>query len=206
MKIKLVTLLSILVITIVGLFMKQCSSYNKLQDQYRISIANNKAYQSQLDTATNKSNVFQFKVNQLSYLNDSIISKLKSVQQELKIKDKNLQELQYIASKASRVDTITFNKRDTLFKDKYLNIDTVIGDKWYNLKVGLSYPSTIIVSPTFNSERYVISSYKKDYVNTPSKWWFKRIFQKKQKLIVVDIVEKNPYIVTQQKRFIQIIK
>ena len=206
MKIKLVTLLSILVITIVGLFMKQCSSYNKLQDQYRISIANNKAYQSQLDTATNKSNVFQFKVNQLSYLNDSIISKLKSVQQELKIKDKNLQELQYIASKASRVDTITFNKRDTLFKDKYLNIDTVIGDKWYNLKVGLSYPSTIVVSPTFNSERYVISSYKKDYVNTPSKWWFKRIFQKKQKLIVVDIVEKNPYIVTQQKRFIQIIK
>lgn len=206
MKIKLVTLLSILVITIVGLFMKQCSSYNKLQDQYKISTANNKAYQSQLDTATNKSNAFQFKVNQLSYLNDSIISKLKSVQQELKIKDKNLQELQYIASKASRVDTITFNKRDTLFKDKYLNIDTVIGDKWYNLKVGLSYPSTIVVSPTFNSERYVISSYKKDYINIPSKWWFKRIFQKKQKLIVVDIVEKNPYIVTQQKRFIQIIK
>ena len=206
MKIKLITALSILVITIIGLFMKQCSSYNKLQEQYKVSIANNKAYQSQLDTATNKSNVFQFKVDQLNYLNDSIISKLKSVQQELKIKDKNLQELQYIASKASRADTITFNKRDTLFKDKYLSIDTVIGDKWYNLKVGLSYPSTIIVSPTFNSERYVVSSYKKDYVNTPSKCWFKRIFQKRQKIIVVDIVEKNPYIVTQQKRFIQIIK
>lgn len=206
MKLKLISILSLLIIVVSGLFIKQCSSYNKLQQQYSLSQANNKAYQSQLDTATNKSNVFQFKVNQLSYLNDSIISKLKSVQQELKIKDKNLQELQYIASKASRVDTITFNKRDTLFKDKYLNIDTVIGDKWYNLKVGLSYPSTIVVSPTFNSERYVISSYKKDYVNTPSKWWFKRIFQKKQKLIVVDIVEKNPYIVTQQKRFIQIIK
>ena len=206
MKLKLISILSILIIVVSGLFVKQCSSYNKLQEQYSISQANNKAYQSQLDTAANKSNVFQFKVNQLSYLNDSIISKLKSVQQELKIKDRNIQELQYIASKASRVDTITFNKRDTLFKDKYLNIDTVIGDKWYNLKVGLSYPSTIVVSPTFNSERYVISSYKKDYVNTPSKWWFKRIFQKKQKLIVVDIVEKNPYIVTQQKRFIQIIK
>ena len=206
MKLKIISILSLLIIVVSGLFIKQCSSYNKLQEQYSLSQANNKAYQSQLDTATNKSNVFQFKVNQLSYLNDSIISKLKSVQQELKIKDKNLQELQYIVSKASRVDTITFNKRDTLFKDKYLNIDTVIGDKWYNLKVSLSYPSTIVVSPTFNSERYVILSYKKDYINTPSKWWFKRIFQKKQKLIVVDIVEKNPYIVTQQKRFIQIIK
>ena len=39
---------------------------------------------------TNKSRVFQFKANQLEYLNDSVVDKLKKVQTELKIKDKNL--------------------------------------------------------------------------------------------------------------------
>ena len=205
MKIKLISILSILVFVVSGLFIKQCSSYNKLQQQYSLSQANNKAYQNQLDTAKNKSNAFQFKANQLQYLNDSIVDKLKKVQTELKIKDKNLQEMYYMSSKATKTDTVTL-KGDTIFKDKSVKVDTLLGDSWYNIRIKLQYPATIITIPTFKSEKYVIASYQKEYIDTPSKLWIVRLFQKKQKVIIVNVVEKNPYITNSQNRFIQIVK
>ena len=205
MKIKLISILSILVFVVSGLFIKQCSSYNKLQQEYSLSQANNKAYQSQLDTAKNKSNAFQFKANQLQYLNDSIVDKLKKVQTELKIKDKNLQEMYYMSSKATKTDTVTL-KGDTIFKDKSIKVDTLLGDSWYNIRIKLQYPATIITIPTFKSEKYVIASYQKEYIDTPSKLWIVRLFQKKQKVIIVNVVEKNPYITNSQNRFIQIVK
>ena len=205
MKIKLISVLSILIFIVGGLFIKQCSSYNKLQQEYSLSQANNKAYQSQLDTAKNKSNAFQFKTNQLEYLNDSIVGKLKEVQAELKIKDKNLQEMYYMSSRATKTDTITL-KGDTIFKDKSVKVDTLLGDQWYNIRVKLQYPATIITTPSFKSEKYVIASYQKECVNTPSKLWIVRLFQKKQKVIIVNVVEKNPYITNSQNRFIQIVK
>ncbi len=205
MKNKLIVILAILSIALSGMFLRACSSYNKLQDEYSLSQANNKAYQSQLDTVNNKSRVFQFKANQLAYLNDSIVGKLKEVQSQLKIKDKNLQELYYISSRAAKTDTIKL-KGDTIFKDKSVKVDTLLGDQWYNIRIKLQYPSTIITSPTFKSEKYVVASYQKEYINTPSKLWIVRLFQKKQKVVIVDVVEKNPYITNGQNRFIQIVK
>ena len=205
MKNKLIIGLVIASISLATMFIKQCSSYNSLSDKYSTSRANNKAYQSQLDTMTNKSRVFQFKANQLEYLNDSIVDKLKKVQAELKIKDKNLQEMYYMSSRATKTDTLTL-KGDTIFKDKTVKVDTLIGDAWYNIRVKLQYPATIVTTPTFKSEKYVIASYQKEYIDTPSKLWIVRLFQKKQKVIIVNVVEKNPYITNSQNRFIQIVK
>ena len=205
MKNKLIIVLIVVSIVFAAIFIKSCNSYNILSEKYSVAIANNKAYQSQFDTINNKSRVFQFKVEQLSYINDSIVNKLKEVQNQLKIKDKHLQELYYIASKATKTDTIKLNG-DTIFKDSSIKVDTLLGDQWYNIRVKLEYPSTIITSPTFKSEKYIIASYQKEYINTPSRLWIIRLFQKKHKVIVVNIVEKNPYITNSQNRFIQIIK
>ena len=187
------------------MFMKTCSSYKQLEKQYSTSMANNKAYQSLLDTAKDQGRVFQLQTTQLAYLNDSIVTKLKDAQKQLGIKDKNLQELYYMGSKASKSDTITL-KGDTIFKDKSVKVDTTLGDQWYDIRIQLEYPSKIITNPTFKSEKYVIASYKKECVNTPSKLWIVRLFQKKQRVIVVNMVEKNPYITNEQNRFIQIVK
>ena len=205
MKNKLIIVLTVVSIIFAAMFIKSYSSYNSLSNKYSISMANNKAYQSQLDTVNNKSRVFQFKANQLAYLNDSIVGKLKEVQSQLKIKDKNLQELYYISSRATKTDTLTL-KGDTIFKDKTVKVDTLMGDAWYNIRVKLQYPATIVTTPTFKSEKYVIASYQKEYIDTPSKLWIVRLFQKKQKVVIVDVVEKNPYITNGQNRFIQIVK
>ena len=121
----------------------------------------------------------------------------------VKVKDKNLKSVQYITSTLSRVDTITL--KDTIFK-KPLKVDTVIGDKWCNAKIVLSYPSTIIVNPTFKSEKNIVVSTKKETVNPPKKFWLFRLFQKKHTVIKVDIIEKNPYVSNEENRYIEIIK
>ena len=81
----------------------------------------------------------------------------------------------FMKSLVKKTDTIII-KSDTIFRDNTVNIDTTLSDKWYKLNVKLKYPSTVIVNPTFTSEKYVITSLKKEYVNTPSKWWIIRLF------------------------------
>jgi hypothetical protein len=129
---------------------------------------------------------------------------MNSVRKELGIKDKELQQMQYLLSKASKKDTIIF--RDTLFVDSTLDIDTIIGDSWYNIELGLKYPNTITTTPTFTSEKYIIVNIKKETVNPPKKCWLARLFQKKHRVVEVDVVEKNPYIENKQQRFIEIIE
>ena len=123
---------------------------------------------------------------------------------QLKIKEKNIQYLQYHTATITKTDTITI-KGDTIFKEKMLPIDTLIGDNWYTTKLKLEYPSTIIVSPSFNSEKEVIVSKKKEYINKPSKIFFIRWFQKKREVITVDVIENNPYIKEYQNKFIKVV-
>ena len=149
--------------------------------------------------------VLQLTVDDFKNSEDSLVQELRKQSKELKIKDKNLQEMYYMSSRATKTDTLTL-KGDTIFKDKTVKVDTLIGDAWYNIRVKLQYPATIVTTPTFKSEKYVIASYQKEYIDTPSKLWIVRLFQKKQKVIIVNVVEKNPYITNSQNRFIQIVK
>jgi len=63
-----------------------------------------------------------------------------------------------MSSRATKTDTLTLNG-DTIFKDKTVKVDTLMGDAWYNIRVKLQYPATIVTTPTFKSEKYVIASY-----------------------------------------------
>ena len=181
--------------------------YNKnqsLKEELSISISNEKAFIAENSSLKEENRVFKFTVEQLNYYNDSILQKMNDVRKELKIKDKDLKQMQYLLSEATKKDTIVF--RDTLFREPTLDIDTLVGDKWYQMRLGLKYPSTITTDPKFVSEKYIMVDYKKETINPPKKCWLLRLFQKKHKVVEVNVVEKNPYIENKQQRFIEIVK
>lgn len=180
------------------------NSNKQLKEDLSVSVSNEKAFIAENSVLKDKNRAFQFTVEQLEYFNDSLTTKMNDVRKELKIKDKDLKQMQYLLSKAQRKDTIILT--DTVFKDTTLNIDTTLNDKWYQLNVGLSYPNIITVEPTFISEKYIIVNYKKETINPPHKCAFIRAFQRKHKVVEVNIVEKNPYIENNNQRFIEIIK
>jgi len=175
----------------------------KYQELYSVAAANNKAYESDLAANSEQAKMYQLTVDQLHSSNDSLIQELLQVQKERKIKDSKIEALAYQLSKATRRDTLRL--KDTIFVDS-VNIDTLISDKWYSLDLSLQYPSTIAVSPTFKSERYVIINAKRETINKPSKIFFIRWFQKKHTVIYVDVEEKNPYITIDKQKFIKIVK
>ena len=176
----------------------------RLQEELSVSVSNEKAFIAENSLLKNENRVFKFTVEQLNYYNDSILEKMNEVRKELGIKDKDLKQLQYLLSESQRRDSIVF--RDTLFREPILNIDTIIGDKWYQMKLGLRYPSTIITDPKFVSEKYIMVDYKKETINPPKKCWLLRLFQKKHTILEVNVVEKNPYIENKNSRFIEIIE
>ena len=155
------------------------------------------------DSLKTYSNELQLTVEQLKYSNNVTLDKLNKVKEELNIKDKELQKLQYQLSVSNKTDTIVY--RDTIFKEG-IKLDTLIKDDWYSLNLDLEYPSTIVVNPEFKSEKYVVTSLKKEIKGTPKKCWLGRIFQKKHNVVRVEVVEKSPYIETKEQVFINIIE
>jgi hypothetical protein len=94
--------------------------------------------------------------------------------------------------------------KDTIFVENF-KMDTTLVDKWYKLDMSMSYPSTISVAPTFNSERYIIVNTRKEIIGKPSKIFFIRWFQKKHRILEVNVEEKNPYIKVKQQKFIKVL-
>lgn len=199
-------LLLIQFIAIIGLSITIWGLSNKIQNQKEeISIAytNLKAFEEEKDSLSNTSRVFRYTIEELKASKDSLNKQLLETKERLKIKDRNLKYLEYQLSKASKVDTVVF--KDTIFINN-IKIDTTFGDKWYNLKLGLYSPNTIIVEPTFNSEKTVIGFYEKETIKPPKKFFLWRLFQRKHKVVKVTIEEKNPYIIQGKERYIEIVE
>lgn len=199
-RIGIVILVSLLAISTYTLY----TNNKKLKEEISISMSNQKAFTAENSLLKEENRVFKFTIEQLNYYNDSILQRMNEVRKELKIKDRDLKQMQYLLSEAQKKDTIVL--RDTLFREPTLKIDTLLGDRWYQMKLGLRYPSTIITEPKFVSEKYVIVDYKKETINPPKKCAIARWFQKKHKVIEIEVVEKNPYIENKQQRFIEFVK
>ena len=181
--------------------------YNRNQDlkeEISVSMSNQKAFIAENSSLKEENRVFKFTVEQLNYYNDSILQKMNEVRKELKIKDKDLKQMQYLLSEATKKDTIVF--RDTLFREPTLDIDTLVGDKWYNIELELKYPNLITTNPTFISEKYIIVNKKKETINPPKKFFLFRWFQRKHWVMEVNIKEKNPYIKEVNNKFVEIIE
>ena len=199
-RIGIVILVSLLAISTYTLY----TNNKKLKEEISISMSNQKAFIAENSSLKEENRIFKFTVEQLNHYNDSILQKMNEVRKELKIKDRDLKQMQYLLSEAQKKDTTVL--RDTLFREPTLKIDTLLGDRWYQMKLGLRYPSTIITEPKFVSEKYIIVDYRKETIDPPKKCFIARWFQKKQEVIEVNVVEKNPYIENKKSKFTEVIK
>ena len=196
-----------LVIAVIGLLFTIGVMWQQVKyanEKWEVATANIKAYDVQLAAEGEKNTALQLTVNQLGYFKDSVLQELDNTRKKLKIKDKNLKALQAVKSGFTKRDTIIM--RDTLFKEPTLAIDTLIGDKWYNVRLGLKYPSMIAVKPYFKSEKHVVVSTKKETVNPPKKFFLFRWFQKKHVVLKVNVKEKNPYVQDESSEYIEVLK
>ena len=196
-----------LVIAVIGLLFTIGVMWQQVKyanEKWEVTTANIKAYDAQLAAEGEKNIALQLTVDQLGYFKDSVLQELDNTRKQLKIKDKNLKALQAVKSGFTKRDTITL--RDTLFKEPTLAIDTLIGDKWYNVRLGLKYPSMIAVQPYFKSEKHIVVSSKKETVNPPKKFFLFRWFQRKHYVVKVNVKEKNPYVEDESSEYVEIIK
>ena len=203
--VKTLVVVAILVLIIIGV--RRCKSAEDKLEGYEtnwiaLSNENNKNAKS--------SKLYEFKLSQLKYINDSLMNAMDSVRKSLNIKDKNTKGLGYVKSTILIHDTVLVNRiRDG---DNSISIDTTINKKWYQIQLDYrgskcnECKDTLIVSPKVTSEKYVVISTQKEYVDTPKKFWIQRIFQKKNEVIDVKVVETNPYIYSNGNRFVKVIK
>lgn len=193
------------------LFLSIGLSYYYIQNKknkinFNQAVINNKAYSKELNNIKNDNIQFQFTIRQMRQFNDSINDMLLSTIEQLQIKESKVKSLQYLLSTTSRVDTIEFHHIDTIFKDNIINVDTIVGDEWYTLKLGLRFPNKIITEPTFKTEKTIVTYDKQEYINPPKKFFLCRWFQKKHTVRHVEIYEKSPYVNDSVQRFIEIVK
>ena len=203
--VKTLVVVAILALIIIGV--RRCKSAEDKLEGYEtnwiaLSNENNKNAKS--------SKLYEFKLSQLKYINDSLMNAMDSVRKSLNIKDKNTKGLGYVKSTILIHDTVLVNRiRDG---DNYISIDTTINKKWYQIQLDYrgskcnECKDTLIVSPKVTSEKYVVISTQKEYVDTPKKFWIQRIFQKKNEVVDVKVVETNPYIYSNENRFVKVIK
>lgn len=200
-----IQIIAVILISVLGVTTYiQHKKVKSLNIELSISKSNEKAFIEENNELKDRNLAFKFTIDQINYLNDSLITKMNEVRKELKIKDKDLKQMQYLLSTAQKTDTIVF--RDTLFRDRNLQIDTLLGDSWYNIKLDLRYPNLITTTPTFKSEKYIVTSSRKETIKPPKKCAIARWFQKKHKVVEVIIHEKNPYITNKETRFIEIVE
>ena len=199
-RIGIVILISLLAVSTYTLYNRN----QDLKEEISVSMTNQKAFIAENSSLKEENRAFKFTIEQLNYYNDSILQKMNDVRKELKIKDSNLKQMQYLLSVSTKKDTVLFT--DTVFRDKSLALDTIIGDKWYNIRLGLKYPNLIYTKPTFTSEKYIIVNKKKETINPPKKFFLFRWFQRKHWVMEVHIKEKNPYIKEVNNKFVEIIE
>lgn len=175
----------------------------KLKEDYSIAVGNEKILLQSNQDLNKNLGVLQLRVDQLGYFNDSLLHKMDSVRKELKIRDGQLHYMQCLLSEAEKKDSIVFVK-DTIFQPM-VHVDTTLMSKWYTLNLKLDYPNSVVVNPKFVSEQYVIIHSNRETVDPPKKFFLCRWFQKRHRVVRVEIVEENPYIVHKNSKFVKIL-
>ena len=172
---------------------------------YEISnaITNIKAYELENSALRDDTIEFKYTIEQLNYSKDSLNHRINELRKDLKIKDKDIQKLQYMLSENQKKDSIVFI-HDTLFREN-IKVDTTLNDNWSKLHLQLEYPNTVLAEYSFKNESLVTTYLKKETINPPHKCAFIRWFQKKHKVIYVEINEQNPYCEIKEQRFINIV-
>lgn len=181
----------------------QSDKIKELNSELLVSTNNNKAYEAERDSLKDNAIQFQFTVDQLNHSKDSLVNKINEIRKQIKVKDKQITELQYFASTTQKTDSIFVH--DTLFQQGAV-LDTLLGDDWSKLAIHAEYPNILNVDYSFKNETLVVMHDSRVTVDPPKKCWLARLFQKKQTIVEIDVVQENPYCTNQEQKFIQIVK
>lgn len=206
MKWKIKLIIGLIIVAIIAGLGTTVVVMNNRIDKLNIEVAeattNIKAYE--LENLALKDNTieFQYTIEQLNHSKDSLNQKINKLRKDLKIKDKDIQKLQYILSENQKKDSIIVH--DTLFTEK-VKIDTTLSDDWSKLHLQLEFPNKVVTEYSFKNESLVTTYLKKETIKPPHKCIFVRWFQKKHKMIYVEINEQNPYCEIKEQKFINII-
>ena len=204
-KIKLITgiIITAIIIALSTIIVIMNNRINVLNYEISNAITNIKAYELENSALRDDTIEFKYTIEQLNYSKDSLNQRINKLRKDLKIKDKDIQKLQYMLSENQKKDSIVF-VHDTLFREN-IKVDTTLNDNWSKLHLQLEYPNTVLAEYSFKNESLVTTYIKRETVNPPHKCAFIRWFQKKHKVIHVEINEQNPYCEIKEQRFINII-
>ena len=123
----------------------QSKEIKKTERQLEQKTINFNALENEYNNISSRNIEYKMNIAQLSTSLDSLNMKMNEVRRELKVKDSEIRRLGYIASIATKTDTIVV--KDTIFNND-VNIDTLITDgEWYKLHLHFSYPNEVVVSP-----------------------------------------------------------
>lgn len=175
----------------------------QIQKKYDTAVSNMKAYDDLIAGKNIDNHMLSLTIDQLQYSRDSLLNKLDSVRQSAGIKKNDVKEIYYIKSEASKTDSLYF--RDSVFVPM-VDVDTLIGNKWYSLHVHLKSPNYIQVTPRFTSSKYILTHLSKETVNPPKRCWLLRLLQRKHKVLRVTVIEENPYIKADTARYVEIVR
>ena len=195
--IRWITIIVITLLTITVLILLGCN--NSLRSNVSTYDNNFKALALENQKLEDEAIAYKFSIEQLEYLNDSIINDLNNTRRELKIKDDEILQMQKIKTEIITKDSIYF--KDTIFKEGFTKLDTIIKDQWHTLAVRLE-PNKLSIQAKYTSDLNVFAKSSKEIIGTPKKCAIGRMFQKKHKIIRVEVVDNNPYSVIKEKKFI----
>lgn len=195
-----IALLTLVIACVIGGMAAKIKNQALALDNANQNIA---AYAAESDSLMTQCKVFKMDLTTMMNLNDSIMNKMYAQARDLKIKDKQIQNLQYKLEHFEKRDTIFI--RDTIFKDVNFCLDTCITDKWSTMCMHLEYPNKVGMSASFNNESYVTVYWRKVPIK-PRKCKFAEWFTRKRKESVVEVYSDNPYVSTKVQRFVQIME
>lgn len=123
---KLLIILSLLIILLGGGLVLTINKIEKLNTELVVQKTNNLAYEQENSELKDASIVFKKTMEQLTHSKDSLTIKLLQTTRELKIKDKQINSLQFIVSSTQKTDSIIL--RDTIFVSPDFKLDTLLYD------------------------------------------------------------------------------
>lgn len=193
----------IAVIIIVGLTaicFYQNNKINKLDDKLGIVTNNYQYYQSLTSSLDKQNNVLKLTIDDLNMTNDSLLQEVNEVREELKIKDKNVQQVQIVKTevKDSIKTVIKLTEIDFTKELKLNNLTTIIVSKRDSI---LSAVLDLKNQQTLFVERR--RKYRNQYKN-----WFQRLIHfdwKKDDISNYTIHNSNDLIKVTDTRVVEIL-
>lgn len=193
-KVTLILILSLLIACIILIMFN-----SNLRKDIGVYDNNFKALTLERDSIKKEAIAYKFSVEQLEYLNDSIIDNLNDMRVKLNIKENQLLQMQNIKTEVTIRDSVFF--KDTVFKTSFVKIDTVISDNWHSLAISLN-KNKLNIETKYKSDLCVFAKNSREILGTPKKCAVGRWFQKKHNVIRVEVIDRNPYSVIKEQKFV----